>query len=147
MPITPIAQPRPRITPSLIGFGACAFDPTSKWHDPDASHLCQTRLIWWSNRPPELRAPFVDHTRLIFGGEALKAGPGWARTDAWVLCARSLPDLINTAEAAADLLAPAPMLPWLPERLRAIAEHWRAIAPPDRASLRDWPMDVNQEAL
>jgi hypothetical protein len=97
--------------------------------------------------PPVLRRPYVSSRRLIHCGQAIAAGPGWVSADGYFVTARSLADLVITAEEAAALLEPSATFPWAASTLRAIAEHWRRFEGPDWSVLKHWPGDANPEAL
>lgn len=134
------------LTPCLVGW-VVGFDQESKHHDPANSRLTQTRLVWRQHKPPELRRPYVSRRRQIHCGDAVAAGPGWVSTDGNFVTARSLRALVLTAEAGAEQLEAAPLFPWIPSQLRAIAEHWSRFDEPVWEALKHWPGDANPEAL
>ena len=142
----PTAAPE-QLTPFLVGrIGG--FSLEDGWHEPDDRLLMQTWLRLVPDQLPELVPPYVDRPRQIHAGNAVAVGAGWAEPTANFVTARSLADLITTAEAAADLFEADPLYPWVPSTLRQVAEHWRGFDEPSSwEGLTPWPGDAHPEAL
>ena len=134
------------LEPFLVGQ-VCGFDPEGRWHDPSDHYLKQTRLHIQPGQLPRLEEPYVDYGRFVHAGNSSPAGPGWVENSGGhFVLARCMSDLIDTAEAAADVLMPPPY-PWVTQQLRGIAYHWRKFSEPDWSTLSHWPGDAKPEAL